>query len=242
MGDYQMKYDPNRSNWFNDDIEYLINNVIIEYDMREAGMSIIKAFKLLGINTIKSLEEMDKKERIIEVGRIQGRDKDFSQRLLAKFAELRSLFMEANNLASERIIAVKKDAIFTIDYCENIKFGLIEFRPKNTYSSYIRLSENSNIELLYSNSSIEVKGIQEFSLNKHRLHTLEFLKIYFSKLENKDSFLKRILMKQIDSYKLGELEEEYYLEFNNKSKEFNPLFNYQKLYIPLVRIAMRELR
>lgn len=237
-----MNYDPNRSNWFNDDIEYLINNVIVEYDMKNAGLSIIKAFRLLDDETIKRLEEMDKKESTIEVGRIQGKDKEFSQKLLSKFIEMRSLFIGANNLSSERIIAVKKDAFFTIDYCENTKFGMIEFRPKNIYSSYIRFVENSNIELYYSENSIEVKGIQEYSLNKHRLHALEFLKEYFSKLENRDPFLKRILMKHIDEYKSGDVEEEFYIEFNNKSKDLNPLFNYQKLYIPLVQIAMRELR
>ena len=74
------------------------------------------------------------------------------------------------------------------------------------------------------------------------MHALEFLKEYFSKLENRDPFLKRILMKHIDEYKSGDVEEEFYIEFNNKSKDLNPLFNYQKLYIPLVQIAMRELR
>ena len=51
-----MSYNPSKTTWFNPDIEYLFNNEIIEYDMKDAGFNIIKQFKLLPDIKIKELE------------------------------------------------------------------------------------------------------------------------------------------------------------------------------------------
>jgi hypothetical protein len=37
-----------------------------------------------------------------------------------------------------------------------------------------------------------------------------------------------------------ELDEEYYLEFNNSSVSFNPVYNFRKVIIPLVQISLKE--
>ena len=59
-------------------------------------------------------------------------------------------------------------------------------------------------------------------------------------MENKDSSVKRYLMNYITEFKAGELEDEYYLEFNSKSLKEDRLFNFRKLLVPLAEIVNKE--
>ena len=235
-------YDSKKTNWLNPYIQYLFDEDIIEYDMKDAGFNIIKQFKLLPSEKIIELEKMGKGfDRHKAIGILQ-RDREFSTRLLDKFAEMRGLFVGYNNLGDNNIIAVKKDAIFTIGECKKTKFGGIEFAQKNRYSSYIRFEDNHNIEIYYSNELTDVKGMSESSLNRHRFYILQFLREVIAKLEDKNSSVRRDLINFIMDYKSMSLDETYYLEFNNKSTDINPVYNYQKVLIPLVQIIEKELR
>ena len=88
---------------------------------------------------------------------------------------------------------------------------------------------------------MDIKGMGDSAINRHRLYMLEFIKSIISQLECKDSYVKRSLKKFIDDYKAMRLDEEYYIEFNNISRDYNPLFNYQKVLIPFAQIILKEL-
>ena len=235
-----MLYNPNKSTWLNSNIEYLFNNDITEFDIKDAGINIIQEYKLLDQQTINNLLNLPKLDRHIAIGKLQSKDKNFSLALMNKFAEIRNIFININKL-EDNIISVKKDAIYTFKKCDRTKFGKIEFIPKNVYTSYIRFSDNMNIEIYYSNDKLDIKGIGDHSLNKHRLYLLEFLKKIISYLESKDSSIKRYIKNFIMDYKFMKLDDAYYLEFNNLSKDFNPIYNYQKLLIPLIQIILKEI-
>jgi hypothetical protein len=235
------EYNPNKSIWYNSNIEYLINHDIYEYDMKDAGLSIIQHYNLLSSNEINKLLELNKDEQHIAIGLLQRKDTNLSKTLSEKFIEMRSLFISANNISDDSIISVKKDAIYTIGPYSNLTFGCIKFVPKNHYSSYIRFVDNMNIEIYYGDGLLTVKGIGENALNHHRLYNLVFLKEIISDLEEKNISIKRYLKKFIDDYKTNYLDREYYLEFNNMSNKEDPLFNYQKLLIPIIQITLREL-
>lgn len=235
-------YDPSKTTWLNPNIEYLFGNEIFEYDIRDAGFSLIKQYKLLPDSKIKELSMMNKGvERHIEIGKIQRDNKEFSSKLLDKFAEIRSIFISANNLSSNDILSVKKDAIYTIGQCNRLKFGSIEFCPKNYYSSYIRFGEISNLEIYYSDINIDIKGMGNHAINRHRLYMLEFLRSTINMIENNDSKIKRTIIRFINDYKTQNLDEEFYIEFNNASREINPIFNYKNIIIPLVNIILKEM-
>jgi hypothetical protein len=70
---------------------------------------------------------------------------------------------------------------------------------------------------------------------------VEFLKEYIRRMETRDPSVKRFLMNFIQKYKSLEMDEEYYLEFNNKSLDINPLFNYKEILLPLVMIVHKEI-
>ena len=104
---------------------------------------------------------------------MQGKDKEFSDRLSQKFAEMRAVFIDSNSLADSDIISVKKDAIFTIKECDVTMFGNIHFAEKNRYSSYIRFSNIGDIEIYYSDNGMDIKGLGESSTNKWNDHIPE---------------------------------------------------------------------
>lgn len=238
-----MGYDPMKSTWLNPSIQYLIGSEIIEYDLRDAGFNLIKQYKLLPENKIKELESLGKGlERHIEVGKLQRDDKEFSKRLTDKFAEIRTVFISANKLTDNDIISVKKDAIYTIGQVNKTKFGKLEFAQKNIYSSYIRLENINNLEIYYSSDKIDIKGMGENAINRHRLYMLEFIKKIFSMMESNNPSVRRYITRFIDDYKFHNLEDEYYIEFNNMSKNINPIYNYQNVILPLVQIIIKEIR
>jgi len=236
-----MSYTPDKSLYFNPDIEYLFNAEIIEYDLQSAGLSLIREYRLLPPEKITSLEKLDKQERNIVIGKLQRDQAGFSRTLLDKFTLARQTFLTENSIADDRIISVRKDAIFTVGRCDRTVFGELHFTERNEYSSYVRFSRNGNLEAYYSDSGVDIKGIGEMGLSKHRLYLLIFLRKVIGMIEGKNQTLKRYLRTFVDDYKSGKLDDGYYLEFNHVSQVLNQLFNYQRLIVPLVQIAVEEL-
>ena len=234
-------YNPSKSTWLNPNIEYLFNDDIIEYDIHDAGFSLIQQYQLLPPEKIKELERIPRGiQRHIQVGVLQRDDKEFSKRLTDKFTEVRALFMMMNQLKDDSIISVKKDAIYTIGKVKRTTFGKVKFMEKNHYSSYIRFPDITNLELYYGENGIDVKGMGDAAVNRHRLYMLEFLRKTIKSIEEQDSSVKRKFMRFFNQYKFDELDEEFYIEFNNVSRDQNKLFNYANLLIPLLKIIMRE--
>lgn len=235
-------YNPSKTTWLNPNIEYLFGDEIIEYDIRDAGFNIVKQYRLLPDTKIRELSMMQKGElRHIAIGKLQRDDKDFSNRLLEKFTEVRAIFLSANNLTDDNIISVKKDAIYTIGPCNRLRFGNIEFAPKNQYSSYVRFPDINNLEVYYSSEKIDIKGMGDHAVNRHRLYMFDFIRSIIDMIENNDIRVKRKIMRFISDYKSQELDEEFYVEFNNMSREINPLFNYKNIILPLVQIILKEM-
>lgn len=235
-------YDYKKSTWLNPNIEYLFNADIVEYDMKDGGFSLIKQFNLLPNDKIGELERIDKGiTRHIEIGKLQRDDKEFSKALNDKFAEVRKIFIMMNGIVDNDIISVKKDAIFTTKHCRYVNFGKVHFANKHHYTSYIRFPNINNIEIYYGDNNIDIKGMSDLAVNSHRLYLIEFLKRVIDMIENKDARLKRYLYNFISNYKFNKLESEtFYLEFNNKSRDYDVLFNYKNLLIPIIQIVQRE--
>lgn len=234
-------YNPSKTTWMNPNIEYLFNTDIIEYDIQDAGFSLIRQYRLLPDDKIRELERLGKGlDRHIAVGMLQRDDKEFSKKLGEKFAEIRTLFLYNNSLSDNDIVSVKKDAIYTIGPCKKTSFGKIKFREKSHYTSYIRFSQIQNLEMYYSHDGIDVKGMSESSVRIHNLHWMELFREIFPMIESRSPRVKRKFMQFVDQYKADEVEEEFYIEFNNVSRNMNKLHNFQRVIVPLVQIIQRE--
>lgn len=235
-------YTPSKTTWLNPNIEYLFGDEIIEYDMRDAGFNLIKQYRLLPDEKVRELSMIPKGyERNVQVGILQRENKVFSQALLSKFAEMRKIFIETNGLKDDDIISVKKDAIFTIGSVKRTRFGGVTFIPKNQYTSYLRFPGINNLEIYYASGNMDIKGMGDQAVNRHRLYMYDFIRSVINMIENKSSRVKRYLIQFISDYKNHELEDPFYVEFNSLSKDINPVFNFQNIVVPLVQIVIKEL-
>lgn len=123
-------------------ISYIKNTKITEYDIKSAGFNIIREFNLVNEETLNHLCSLEKIERTIQIGKLMRANQELNVELTKKFAEVRKMFVVANNIQEEDILSIKKDAIFLIQKQPKIlKFGTyLEFVPKNVYTSFIFLN------------------------------------------------------------------------------------------------------
>lgn len=207
-----------KDNYINDNIFFLFNKDITEYDMSDAGFSLIQEFGLLDSDIINKLSKMKKDKRKIEIGNIQRKNQEFKERLKDSFADARMLFFELNNIDDTELISIKKDAIITTQFCKQTKIGkFINFRPKHFYTSYIRLDRR--LELYYSPNDFAVKGIGDEMLEDHKDYMIKFIKTYFHKMETSDkSTVIEFTRNFIDKYKSFDLPVGYYRNFDIKSE------------------------
>lgn len=236
---------------------FIFNENIYEYDISKAGLSISKEFKLLDENTLDRLFSIkDKKELQIEIGNIQLRNSSYKNKLMKGFTDARKYFFDGNNINDDDIISIKKDAIFTTKKCDNTKFGYIDFRLKNTYSSFIILNK---LELYYDKRKmrLDVKGISDDKLEFHTKYMTKLLIRYFDMMENNSKdYTKKVMMFFINRYKNKKMKVEYYREYNSESvyrdiygdihqvctngfiKRLDIGYNYKNILIPLIQILL----
>ncbi|MGL6099462.1 MAG: hypothetical protein ACRC0G_07540 [Fusobacteriaceae bacterium] len=242
-------------------IESLYEDAIIrEYDMSEAGYSIIKEFNLLSDATLRKLEIMSKTERLREIGLLQIDNKNFSNKLKKGFEDCRKIFFQENSIHDKDVVSIKKDAIFIKDrVCKNTRFGKnIEFKLKNKYSCFMNLN---GVEFYYNEKfdELDVKGVNDSLLFLHEKGMVKIIKDII-KIVNSSTpeYICSKLQKVVKDYKEFRLEPDSYREFNRYSKfkgniplafagniysdEFGMLgtdnvdisYNYMKYLVPLI--------
>lgn len=209
-----------------------INSKIVEWDMKRAGLSLIKENHLLSESTIKDIERLPKQEADILVGKLQIKDKEFSKNLESAFTDAMNQFLEANNLDIDMdVLSIKKDACFVINKdVKTSEFGnYVKFVPKNDYHAYMYLKP---LEIYFKrDGSIDVKGLvgdkklRNQILEIHENGMVNFLKYVIELSEETNMSPKRInqfLHEFVMMYKNRELDFDYYREFNIESR-----FRYQ---------------
>lgn len=232
---------------------YRFNKVLIEYDMKEAGLSITKALKLLPEKEIKKIEALDKASRTRRIGLIQRDNPTYKKELQEGFVYYRKRFFEENNLQFEEIHSIKKDAIFTTRYCDICNFDhYITFRPKHKYTSYIFLKRTG--EIYYAPNDYAIKGMQNDNIKLHDGGMNDIIKNLCNKMETRGNIPAINYMRTIiDSYKSGELPLSCYRRFDKQSTfdKFDPeldqiisvdevdiSYNLFNVLIPLCKVAI----
>lgn len=204
-----------KHNYLDKNINFLCSQEIYEYDLKSAGFNILKYFKLVDDVRIHDLELSSKKQRQIKIGLLTRNDKELMKALNEGFENARKLFFEANNIKNEDILAIKKDAIFTLKPCVNVEFDNLFFDIKNYYSSYFYINK---MEFYYnSKRGIDMKGIGD-KQQLHKEYMLDFI-AYFAKLmeTSKREIVIKFLKEFIRYYKNKNLDIGYYRELNTLS-------------------------
>lgn len=215
-------------NLINSSRPFEINSMIVEWDIKRAGLNLIKENKLLSEDKIKELEKMPKKDADILIGKMQIKDKEFSKNLELSFTNIMEDFLSANNIDKEfDVTSIKKDACFVINKnITNSEFGeFIKFIPKNEYHAYIYIKP---LEIYFKrNGDIDIKGlagdkaIRSKILSLHENGIINFLKYVIDLTEESNMDKKKInnfLHDFVDMYKKKELDYDYYREFNVESR------------------------
>lgn len=206
-----------KTNYLNSNYRYLKNVSIIEWDIKSAGLSVIKHKKLLPKEYIKKLEEMPKEKRTIKEGLLQKKYPKLAEAIVNTLSDAREKFIISNQILDFEILTIKKDAIFLINHIP--EDTLIEddflFRRKNEYSSFILLNRK---EFYYSSrdDSLTIKGIpQEYVAKQQEFLLKDIKKVLKIGETNSSEDLFRILQNYRLKYLRRELPVETYRELDS---------------------------
>lgn len=245
-----------KMNYLNKNIPCLISVNIYEFDMKSGGFSILKKNNIFSESELKYINTLSKLDRNIYIGKLILKRPELNDLLADGFKDAIMKFSQYNNIAEHNVISIKKDAIFIFDVLPRVlSFDGYTFQRKNTYSSYYYLNK---LEIYYSSKSnlIDIKGISDANLIKHRNGILTFMLDLFRLAERKDKKKTLSIMKkyrsdyighklniehyrQLDSSSLYKLKEnitgyDVMVEESNSIEEIDIGYNFHKIFIPLI--------
>lgn len=205
----------------NEALNPTINSRIVEYDIKSGNTSVMEYFHLRPTTLIEELKRLEKKDRVVAIGKMMREDSEFSKQLEDSFNRIVELFIRENQLTSDDIVSIKRDAVFVKMKDVPIRdFGdCVHFIPKNEYVGFIKLK---NLEFwIKDRKGIDVKGINDELLPLHENGILSIIRyVYDSAAEfGMDKIrLNKIFSDLLLSYKNRELEFDVYREFTPESK------------------------
>jgi hypothetical protein len=206
-----------KHNYINKNIKYIKNAIITEYDMKNGGISILYHKGFLTKDEYDYLmNNLNKLERNIEIGKWLKNNKEVSIGLMEGFKEARELFFNENDINDSDVLSIKKDAIFLIDKQVKVK-QLNEdylFREKNQYSSYLNLL-NKEFYFSLMDNILDVKGFSEDVVNIQKNYLFKFIQECLelsADSKNEKLFIKLLEFK--NNYITKKLPFEYYYDIN----------------------------
>lgn len=236
----------------------VLNSTIVEYDIKQANVSLLEYYELLSPNQIERIRNMPPDQRKVAVGLLEQRNKELAEKLERGFDEIMMKFITSNNLDIDiDVLTIKKDACFVISKTPKItSFGPILFRPKGIYHSFLMIG---NFEFYISDDGVDVKGLQkQASLHKDGiLHLIKDIVDTAISANGDKSVINKYLSELVNAYKRKELEFDYYREFNSTSQfhltfdgesylydnisdidlpDLDISYNYINIILPLVRL------
>ena len=214
---------------YRSDIHYLIDNLIHEYDITKANISVLRDAGVLSEEEYQYYYSAPKTQREIAIGKMQGKDPRITFILKEGISNARRIFLESNNIEDSRVIAIRNDAITIIgNPVYNVQItDLVAFRLVGSYSSYYHIND---IDLFYlydivsGDEKLDIKGMGDESVELHKFHFLEFLAelFYSAQIEGIPSAIT-LLRFFYDNYVNKRLDVNYYRELNSRS-----YFSYSK--------------
>lgn len=203
------------TNWINPNYQYIKNVKIVEWDIKSAGLSVIKFHKLLTPEEISKLESMSKKMRTVREGLYQKENPVLAEKIVKTLEDVRQGFALLNDISADDVLSIKKDAIFLIN--KNVSHDSIKdvfkFRKKEEYTSYLQL--NKHEFYINSKGELDTKGLSKDVIEKQEKFFLKDI-CYFMKMSEKvnSQQLFNILKNYRSKYINKELPVETYRELN----------------------------
>ena len=211
------------------DIDYLVSNYVREYDMSKANINILLHKGVIDKKDYDYYYSLDRDSRQRIIG-IMIRDvPGVGETLKQGIIEAKKQFFDANDIQDFEVLSIKNDAVYLINkIARHTRFGNIEFKEKNLYTSYFKILKKEYY--YYFNSitgeeKLDIKGITDDRLVLHKDYFMEFLLVVFNTLETGSiEEVLEIIQTFYSQYINLELDVRYYREFNSES-----LYNIQPI-------------
>ena len=208
---------------YTSDISYLTNTFIYEVDIQKANINVLYSKKIIDRSTYEFLLNSERMVRQVYVGKLQ-KDTNVTKALKQGILEAKKLLFESNKIQDYEVLSIKNDAVFVIGRIPKIReFGLIKFIPKSKYTGFYRIL-NYEFYYLYDSvtkeETLDVKGIGDKALEKHKDYFYQFLKDLFYTIQCNGIEVALRLMK------------EYYMQYISLSlpvghyRKFDPISDY----------------
>lgn len=206
-------------------IKFIINQYIREYDLSKANINALLYTKRISQEEYDKLYSLDKNTREVTIGLKIQKDPSIYTSISTGIIEGKRRLFLSNELEDINIVSIKNDAVFVVHkdllYTE---FPPFIFNVKNTYTSYIQLSE---LEVYYSdqytrdgilNTHIDIKGISDKNIPLHTNGMLDVICNICHMLQRDDAYeAGQYLMDIYDKYVHRALPVNYYRTFDADS-------------------------
>lgn len=223
--------------------DYVISEFIREYDISKANINILKAYNKISEEQYQYFLHCDRMERQIKIGIMIRDNPEIGNIIKNGIIEAKRLFFCENDIDDIDILQIRNDAVFLLNKMPRMtKFGSIEFKLKNVYTSFYK---TSLLEFFYYQDQVReienlnITGISDKSyINRvyplHKEYFIEFLLTLFDTAQNRDiQEVINILTLFYNKYINRELDIGYYREFNSDSMyklcNFSIVNNFQYL-------------
>ena len=171
------------------------------------------------------------------MGKLQ-KDKAFSDKMISGLLETRDIFINENRIKDEDIISLHSDALFIINKHKiKTKVNGIEFKIKNSYSSYIKYDDR--MEMFYTGSYIDFKQFNKERLKDHTLGIVKYLTNIFKRVEDYDPTVLDYIRKTNTKYLKDKLPEYWYNAFGNTGEYKTENF---KLFAYIANVVLSEVK
>ncbi len=240
-----------KQNYTNKDIDYVRNTHIVEYDMKSAGLTVLKNEGLIDDVKYDELLKLDKLSRNRKIGLMCKYDSKIKKIINEKIPDIMSKFISVNEIPAGNIISIKKDAVFVIKCdIQHMNVEGYEFVAKNIYTSFVRLNR-AEFYVSSEKNIVETKGlphtdlqfikdISSFLLMSEKLDDILMLRVlreYRSKYINLELPFESYRNILTNTFILDE-----YTSFDNVDAEdlwdIDTSFNYMFYFIPLVNFLV----
>lgn len=221
----------NKVNYLNTSISpFFISTFIKEYDMRQSNISVLRYKGIINDKEFEYYSNLPKLERQIKIGLLQKEKPELANLITSTMTQLRNQFIHQNNLSVSNVLSIKNDAFFILSPfpSNTVVADKIEFRVKNTYTSYYLFNRDEfgpKIECYYylnrmeEKENLDIKGISDDSIHLHENYFIDLLKTVFYSAETEPIEETINLLTTIyQNYITRNMEVEYYREFNANSK------------------------
>ena len=234
-------------------------SIIWEYDMSQAGLSVIRDKKLISKEKGEYLANLPKHERVVQIGKLCQKDEELTEGLEEGLKDAVYEFCDTNDILESDIISIKKDAVYVTHPASKLLFGdYIKWREASRYSCFYNFS---GIEVYYNQGKkiLDVKGLTEEAKNKHKVYFFPFLMEMLNCALSDNKLSQIVFFKSLrHKYLNWDMEEEIYREFNRQSlyrltmdlsglglysDSFIPnitdmTWNYQQVIVPIIKSCL----